>query len=55
MNSCNSSTVPYCLTEVLVAAVNGDVENGLIFAGNDVHRIDKIVKVKDIFEELTGK
>ena len=30
---CNPAEIPYCITDRLIKAVRGDVENGLIFAG----------------------
>lgn len=55
MHTCNVSEASYCLTEALVTTVKGDVDNGLVFMGSDAHRIESVVKVKDIFDELTGK
>ncbi|MFV0516637.1 MAG: nitronate monooxygenase [Aminipila sp.] len=55
LTACNPKVAPYCITEALRAAVQGDTENGLVFCGRNAYRIDKIVKVKDIFNELTGK
>nr|WP_243158169.1 nitronate monooxygenase family protein [Aminipila terrae] len=55
MTACNPKVAPYCITEALIAAANGDAENGLIFCGSNAHLVDKIEKVSDIFAELTGK
>ena len=33
---CNPKVAPYCITKALVESVNGDVENGLVFAGANV-------------------
>lgn len=49
---CNPAEIPYCITEALTRAVKGDVENGLIFAGANVGRIDKISTVAEIMKEL---
>lgn len=51
---CNPAEVPYCITKALTDAVRGDTENGLVFAGANTGRIDKIVPVHDLIEELAG-
>nr|WP_170295622.1 nitronate monooxygenase family protein [Aminipila butyrica] len=54
MSACNPKVAPYCITEALIAAANGDAENGLVFCGSNAHLVDRIVKVKDVFDDLTG-
>ncbi|MGN0711777.1 MAG: nitronate monooxygenase [Anaerovoracaceae bacterium] len=54
MTACNPNVAPYCITEALITSAKGDAENGLVFCGSNAYKIDKIVKVKDIFDELTG-
>ncbi len=49
---CKPDQTPYCITEALVKAVTGDVENGLVFAGSNVGRIQKITTVSELMEEL---
>lgn len=51
---CNPAEIPYCITEALIRAVQGDLDNGLIFCGANVGRIDKIVTVHELMQELTG-
>lgn len=54
LEKCNPSEVPYCITKALIDAVRGDTENGLVFAGANAGRIDKIVPVHVLMEELAG-
>lgn len=54
LEKCNPAKVPYCITKALVDAVRGDVDNGLVFAGANVGRINKIVPVHELMEELAG-
>ena len=54
LEKCNPAEVPYCITKALIDAVRGDTENGLVFAGANTGRIDKIVPVHDLIEELAG-
>ena len=42
LEKCNPAKVPYCITKALINAVKGDVDNGLIFCGDNVGRINKI-------------
>jgi len=42
----------YCILEALENARKGDLENGLIFAGSNVWRVNKIVSVKKLINEL---
>ena len=51
---CNPAEIPYCITKALVNAVEGDLDNGLIFCGANVGRINKIVSVHELMQELTG-
>lgn len=49
---CTPSEIPYCITDALIKAVSGDIENGLIFAGENVSKITKITSVNNLMEEL---
>lgn len=51
---CNPAKVPYCITKALVDAVQGDVENGLVFCGANTGRISRIVSVQELMNELAG-
>ena len=52
IEGCNPREVPYCITKALTDAVEGDVENGLIFCGSNVGRINEMSTVHDIINEL---
>lgn len=52
LRGCNPATAPYCITDALVASVEGDIDNGLVFIGSNGHRVDKIMKVKDLMNSL---
>lgn len=53
IKTCNPATSPYCITEALINAVEGRLEEGLIFCGSNAYRADKIETVADIMEEFT--
>lgn len=39
----------FCIIRALIRAQQGDVENGLVFTGENVHKIKEILPVKEIF------
>jgi len=52
IKTCDVKNAPYCITKALVNAVKGNVENALIFCGNNVDKVNKIVSVHDLMQEL---
>lgn len=52
LTPCNPSTAPYCITEALIAAVRGDVENGLFFCGSNVQRLDHLSSVPQLIAQI---
>lgn len=52
--SCNPATTPYCITQALINSVKGDVDNGLVFCGENAYKVDKIITVKELLDELTN-
>ncbi len=46
------ATTPYCITDHLIKGVCGDLENGLFFTGANGYRVDKIVSVHELVQEL---
>lgn len=52
IKGCDPATTPYCITDALVASVTGDVENGLIFVGHNVFKIDHMTTVKELMNEM---
>ncbi|MCD7905170.1 MAG: nitronate monooxygenase family protein [Clostridiales bacterium] len=53
LNHCDPRTTPYCISLALFNAAKGDLDNGLIFCGENVDRVNKMTTVHEIFEELT--
>lgn len=54
LEKCNPREVPYCITKALIDAVKGDVDNGLIFCGSNVGRINRMMSVHELMQELCG-
>ncbi|HWR38664.1 MAG TPA: nitronate monooxygenase [Patescibacteria group bacterium] len=42
----------FCIISALIRAQQGDVDTGLVFTGECVHKIDEILPVKEIFNRL---
>jgi NAD(P)H-dependent flavin oxidoreductase YrpB (nitropropane dioxygenase family) len=52
LKSCKREQALYCIAERLVMAYNGDVINGLVFAGAKAHLLKQTTTVKGLFREL---
>ncbi|MCL2577688.1 MAG: nitronate monooxygenase [Defluviitaleaceae bacterium] len=50
---CNPKNIPYCITNALINSVTGNVDQGLIFCGDTVHKINEITTVKKLMKELS--
>lgn len=55
LSKCNPKEAPYCITAALTEAAKGNVSEGLIFCGANADRIDKIVSVHELMQELCGE
>lgn len=45
----------FCIIKALIRAQQGDVETGLVFTGEYIHKIDEILPVKEIFARLLSE
>ena len=52
IRTCNVVNTPYCITKSLINAVKGNLEEALIFCGSNVEKVEKIVSVHDLIQEL---
>ena len=52
---CNPKTTPYCITEALVRAAKGDMEDALIFCGSNAYRAERIETVPEVMASLMGR
>lgn len=52
LRACDPATAPYCITKALIRAVQGDWENGLFFCGSNAWRLDRILTVRQLMDEL---
>ncbi len=49
---CTRETSPYCITLALESARRGRFRSGFAFAGKNAYRVDKIVSVSELIDEL---
>ena len=52
LTACDVKTARYCIAQALLNSYFGDVGHGLIFCGQNAYRVDKIITVKELFQEL---
>jgi len=53
LKKCNPADTIYCISKALIESVQGNVTGGLLFTGSNGYRMDKIVTVKELINELT--
>lgn len=52
ITTCRPAEIPYCITQALVNAAEGNLDEALLFCGENAYRCQKIETVKDIMEEF---
>ncbi len=52
IRTCRYPDTPYCISMALVNAQRGNLDAGFVFCGANVWRVDRIVSVKELMDEL---
>jgi len=52
LRTCDPAVVQYCIAKALIDAVEGNIDNAVVLAGTNVSRIDKIVSVRELIDEI---
>lgn len=52
LHKCNPAEIPYCITESLIHAAKGEVEDALLFCGANAYKADRISTVREVIQEL---
>lgn len=52
VSTCKPAETPYCITDALVNAAKGDINNALLFCGTNAYRATKLETVRDILQEF---
>ena len=55
LTACKVDKAKYCIALALINSYLGDVDHGLIFCGQNAYRINKIITVKELIQELLSK
>ncbi|MCB7318511.1 NAD(P)H-dependent flavin oxidoreductase [Lacrimispora sp. 210928-DFI.3.58] len=54
LEKCDIRTIPYCITQALVNAATGDVDNALLFCGSNAYRAERMETVDEVMDALMG-
>lgn len=54
LRKCDPKSIPYCITQRLIEAAKGNVDEALLFCGANAYKADKITTVKDVVNSLLG-
>lgn len=52
LKKCNPNNTIYCISKALINAVEGNIENGLLFTGSNGYKMNKIITVKELMQQL---
>ena len=52
LQKCNPSEIPYCITDALVHAARGEVDDALLFCGAYAYKADHLETVKEVIDSL---
>lgn len=52
IKTCDAANTPYCITKALINAVEGNINNALVFCGSNVDKVKEIVSVHELIQEL---
>ena len=52
LQKCNPSEIPYCITEALIQAAKGEVDDALLFCGVDGYKAEQITTVREVIQQL---
>ena len=55
IKTCNVKDSPYCIALALASAKKGKLKHGFVFAGQNAHKVKKIVSVKDVIGSLMSE
>ena len=52
LRTCDPTTAPYCIAEVLARASDGKMDQAFAFAGSNAWRCDEIVSVRQLIQTI---
>ncbi|MCL4369687.1 MAG: nitronate monooxygenase [Chloroflexi bacterium] len=55
LKTCKAKDANYCIASALINSYQGNTDEGIIFAGENAYRCDRIVSVQEIFDDLLSR
>ena len=55
LEKCDPASTPYCITQALVNAAEGNLDHALLFCGSNAYRAERIETVEEVMRELMGE
>lgn len=55
LSVCNPANTPYCITNALIQAAKGNIQDALLFCGSNAYRCEKIETVAEVMAALCGE
>jgi nitronate monooxygenase len=55
LKSCDVKNTPYCIAKAMCNAALGDMDNAIVFAGENVVKVKEIVSVKELMNKLVSE
>ena len=52
LKKCDRASIPYCITTALTRAAEGQVDDSLLFCGENAWRLTEMTTVHDLMQEL---
>lgn len=52
IHTCNPATTPYCITDALIHAAKGELDDALLFCGGKAYEADHIGTVKEVIDSF---
>jgi len=54
ISMCNHKDIPYCITDALVNAARGNIDDALVFCGANAYKAAKITTVREVIKGFIG-
>lgn len=52
LEKCDKAKIPYCITQALIHAAKGEIDDAILFCGADAYLENKIRTVKDVIDDF---
>ena len=52
LGKCKPAEIPYCITDALINAAKGNVDEALLFCGANAYKASRIETVKEVIDSL---